>query len=110
MISRKAISATRRFALLRNKGGCCHICGGMIQVSEGWEVEHIIPFAMGGADDESNWAPAHTKCHKSKTAHDIPTIAKAKRIEMRHVGAKRSRNPIRGWKKFDGTAVKNPRA
>lgn len=111
MVSRKTISTKKRVALFAAHGGVCHICGGKINVGESWEVEHIIPIAMGGADDESNWRPAHIKCHRGKTVTDVAQIAKAKRREARHIGAKVSKTPMpygRGSKfkrKMDGTVV-----
>lgn len=111
MTKRKTISAKQRVALFQSRGGVCHICGGKINVGEAWDVEHIIPFAMGGADDESNWAPAHSKCHRTKTTDDVGKIAKAKRREARHLGVNVSRTPLPFGKKskfkrkMDGTIV-----
>jgi 5-methylcytosine-specific restriction endonuclease McrA len=110
-MKRKTVSTKARVALFQKHGGMCHICGGKINVGEGWELEHIIPFALGGEDEEHNWALAHTKCHKAKTKDDVATIAKAKRREARHIGAKKSKSPMpfgKGSKfkrKMDGTIV-----
>ena len=110
-MARKSISTKARVALFQKHGGVCHICGGKINVGEEWQVEHIIPFAMGGEDAEPNWAPAHTKCHKTKTKTDVADISKAKRREARHIGAKVSKTPLpfgkkSKWKrKMDGTVV-----
>ena len=112
MTNRKTISTKARVALFQKHGGVCHICGGKINVGEAWEVEHQIPFAMGGEDNESNWFPAHVKCHRSKTTDDVAKIAKAKRREANHLGAKKSKSPMpfgrgSGFKrKMDGTVVK----
>lgn len=79
---------------------------------EGWDVEHMIPLAMGGEDDPQNWAPAHRKCHRGKTSEDVSNIAKAKRREARHLGARISKSPLPGgrgtpWKrKINGQVVK----
>ena len=110
MTERGHISRTRRLALFRDQHGRCHLCSGFIKATERWELEHVIPLAMGGADDETNWALAHTKCHKSKTVRDLLELGRAKRREAKHLGAKRSRKEIPGWRRFDGTTVKNPRA
>jgi 5-methylcytosine-specific restriction enzyme A len=112
MVKRKTISTKQRVKVFSNHAGVCHICGGKINVGEAWEVEHVIPFAMGGADDESNWVPAHTKCHANKTKSDVANIAKAKRREIRHIGAKKTKTPLPFGKgsafkrKLDGTVVK----
>ena len=44
---------------------CCHYCG---KVGAD-EVDHIVPLAEGGADEEWNLAPIHREpCHRRKTA------------------------------------------
>jgi hypothetical protein len=77
-----------------------------------WDVSHEIPLEAGGLDDASNWLVAHRTCHHQHTAKvDAPLIAKVKRIHQRHIGAKKSRNPMPGgrgskWKKkMDGSVV-----
>ena len=109
---RKTISTKRRVELFKAHDGVCHICGLKIQAGEGWDVEHIIPLAMGGDDDEPNWAPAHRKCHSAKSRADFSNIARAKRREARHLGAKKSSNPLPGgrttpWKRtLDGRVIR----
>jgi 5-methylcytosine-specific restriction endonuclease McrA len=111
MAKRKTISVKARVTLFQKHDGVCHLCGGKINVGEAWEVEHIIPFAMGGADDESNWSPAHIKCHRAKTTEDVGNIARAKRREARHIGVKVSKSPLpfgrqsKFKKKMDGSIV-----
>lgn len=112
MTDRAHISRTRRLALFREQHGRCHLCGGFIQATQAWELEHVIPLAMGGADDETNWALAHTKCHRTKTVRDLLELGRARRREAKHFGAKRSRNPLPGGrndklkKRIDGTVVR----
>jgi 5-methylcytosine-specific restriction enzyme A len=113
-MTRQRLTTKQRVAVFEAAGGACHICGGLIWVGVQWDVEHVIPLALGGADDPSNWRPAHTTCHSSKThGQDVPSIAKAKRREARHLGAKApSRNPLPFGRKsglkrrMDGTIVK----
>lgn len=111
MTIRRHLSPTKRLAIFERAHGRCHLCGQKIQVGEKWEVEHPIPLAIGGADDESNMAPAHVKCHTGKSADDAGNIARAKRREAKHLGAYRSANPMPGskaskWKKpMNGPAV-----
>ena len=63
-------------------------------------------------DSDENLRPAHVDCHKDKTKGDVKAIAKAKRIESKHIGAKaKSRNPMPGskaskWKRtMDGRTI-----
>lgn len=95
MTTRRSLSTSARVRIFRDADGRCHICGQRITVSDRWDVEHVIPIAMGGADDDSNMAPSHMACHRAKTASDLGQIAKAKRQEARHLGVKK---PTR-WRK-----------
>lgn len=102
-----------RAEIFARHNGVCDICGGKIHVGERWENSHRIPLEAGGNDDESNWFPAHYKCHRKQTAEiDIPLVAKLTRIRHKNTGAKApSRNPIPGgrgseWKRtLDGRVV-----
>jgi 5-methylcytosine-specific restriction protein A len=107
MADRKRLSTKDRTRIFAAHGGLCAFCGGKIDgTRERWEVSHDIPLALGGADDATNWRPAHYRCHRDATAGtDIPAIAKAKRNEARHQGARAaSRRPMPGgrhspWKR-----------
>lgn len=112
MTDRKRLSTRDRVKVFEAGGGICHICGGKIAAGERWEVEHPIPLACGGADDATNWAPAHVKCHREKTNEDAGKIAKGKRVKAKHLGAYRSSSPMPGgrgspWKRtFGGRVVR----
>lgn len=110
MTARRSLTSKERLRLFALHHGLCHLCGGRIGVGEAWEVEHVIPLAMGGEDDDANRKPAHVKCHRAKTTDDAGNIAKAKRREAKHMGARpRPKRPLMGskasgWKqKIDGT-------
>ena len=97
-MKRKRFSVADKVAIFIRHKECCHICGGSV-VGKAWEVEHIIPLALGGADDESNWAPAHKACHAPKTVQDVADIARAKRRKARHLGIKKpTSRPLMGTK------------
>lgn len=108
---RRALTKGQRIDLLHLHSGRCHICGQTINLArEDMHVEHVIPLAMGGADDLTNMQPAHVGCHAEKTKIDVRAIAKAKRVAAKHNGTWRPpRNPVPGsratkWKKkLDGT-------
>lgn len=110
-MTRRRISTRERVAIFSASDGRCHICGARIMVGEAWDVEHVIPLAQGGDDAGDNLRPAHSKCHRGKSAQDATDTARAKRREARHIGAKVSRNPLpfgRGSnlkRKLNGTVV-----
>lgn len=77
---RRAMTKARAARIfLAHNGKCCN-CGQQIRQGDGWFVEHPIPLAQGGADDETNTAPAHTKCKPAKDATDAASKAKRDRI------------------------------
>ena len=102
MPKRRSLSSSGLVALFAAHGGICHLCETKIQVGEAWERSHPIPLELGGADDESNWRPAHKRCHRTHTSTvDIPNIARAKRRYAKHIGArKRSTFPGSRQSKF----------
>jgi 5-methylcytosine-specific restriction protein A len=91
---RKPLTAKQRVQLFFERKGECCICHGNISVKDKWIDEHIIPLAMGGTNDWSNRGCAHVACAKDKTKKDVGDIAKAKRIEARHIGAKQPKAKI----------------
>ena len=113
MLKRARLSTTERFALLQREKYRCHLYNGLIYVGQAWDVSHEIPLELGGADDDGNRRAAHRRpCHRDRTALvDLPAIAKAKRIQANHHGARVARYPMRGGrhdflkKKMDGTVV-----
>jgi 5-methylcytosine-specific restriction endonuclease McrA len=106
------MSTTRRARIFQKAKGICHICEQPIDgTREKWDAEHVIPIEISGDDTDGNLAPAHVRCHKSKTKKDAGDIAKCKRVHAKHTGAYRSRNKMRGGRddklkqKLNGTVV-----
>lgn len=91
---RRSRSKRARLEIFNAAQGKCHICGRKIQVTEQWEVEHIIPLAMGGEDAGSNLAPAHKSCHRQKTNEDLGNLARAKRRAAYHNHTRISKTPL----------------
>lgn len=88
-MKRRSLSTRERARLFTLHGGRCYLCGARIDdVREAWEVEHVLPLALGGDDSDDNRRPAHARCHKPKTAADVGAIRKADRRRARHTGAK----------------------
>lgn len=110
-MNRKTITPKRRAEIFRDSGGICHLCRRKIGPGEPWEVEHPKAIGLGGADDASNWRPAHVDCHAGKTRQDVKIMRKADRQMKAAFGVKKTRSQIPGgkaskWKRtMDGRTV-----
>lgn len=107
---RKPMPESRRLRIWEAHKGVCVLCGLKIDgVREKWIIEHPRALGLGGADDDSNAAPAHETCRRIKDKDDVSRIAKAKRQKAKHLGI-RNRSVMPGsrdskWKKpFNGPA------
>jgi RNA-directed DNA polymerase len=61
---------TRVSKLLKAQKGKCSHCGLTFKDGDIWEIDHIIPRALGGKDIDSNLQLLHRHCHDNKTASD----------------------------------------
>jgi 5-methylcytosine-specific restriction enzyme A len=109
---RRSWSTTVRKRVLKRFGNECQMCRREIDV-KGFDLDHHIPLAIGGEDVEENLRPLCTPCHRLKTKGDLSDVAKAKRREAAHLGAKApSRRPLPGgrgspWKRsVDGRVIR----
>jgi hypothetical protein len=82
----------------------------IVKILKAWDIEHVLPWSLTRDNSDENCMPAHERCHDVKTfSQDIPRIAKAVRLEARHMGFKVSQNPMLGSKRsrfkkrMDGT-------
>lgn|SRR5574341_116480 len=110
---RAEFPAKVRAAAFLRADGKCEICHAKIVGRA--EYDHIIPDGLGGTPDLDNCQVTCSKCHRLKTSsEDVPRIAKAKRQQRSHIGAKAKR-PFPGskassWKKrMDGTTERRER-
>lgn len=110
MTARRRIPTRERLDIFTRHDGRCYLCGEKLQVGDMWDVEHVLPLELGGdeAPGSENLKPAHRTCHRIKTTVDAWNLAKAKRRQSKHVGAFKSRRPLRNdrWKrKISGETV-----
>lgn len=48
--------------------GHCHLCGEKLKKSEPWQIDHLVPRAHDGPDDEWNLLPICGFCNRIKKA------------------------------------------
>lgn len=104
---------TVELRIWKTHGGRCHLCEQKIHGGrEAWDASHIKSIWDGGENRESNYAPAHNKCHDEHTRREATERADANQRAIKHLGIKtRKGPPMPGsrdskWKrKMDGTMV-----
>ncbi len=77
--------------LWKLQSGVCFLCEEGIKLeADQVEVDHIIPQADGGPDEEANWALMHEECNNKKRAQNLQ-LARAKmkfdKIKEKYGGA-----------------------
>ena len=90
-------------------GRRCYLTGRKIRPGDSWDCDHVVALCNGGQNRESNLAPALRDKHREKTAGDVATKSRDRKIAGRHAGVRKSKSLVYGWRKFDGTPVRNPR-
>lgn len=98
-MSRREFPTKVRVAAFKRANGACERCDAKLTVGK-FHYDHVIADAMGGEPTLSNCEVLCWVCHSEKTRErDVPNIAKAKRREARHIGAKaKSQRPMPGGK------------
>ena len=72
-------------SILARQGYECPECFDPISKFEKYEIDHIVPVALGGDDQLDNLRALHAACHrKVKTPADIKAISKANRQAKAH--------------------------
>ena len=66
----------RTASLLKKQKGKCAHCGLWFNEEDGIELDHIIPKAIGGRNEDKNWQLLHRHCHDKKTKNDLKLIRK----------------------------------
>jgi 5-methylcytosine-specific restriction protein A len=90
--------------------GKCEGCHAKLSVGK-YAYDHDNPDGLTGEPNLDNCRVLCLSCHSRKTRADVATIARAKRVQARHIGAHVSRTPLpcgkqSKWKKkMDGSVV-----
>lgn len=94
MTKRRTFSAKERLDHFLKANGCCGQCSLKITPGKRWDLDHMIPLSLGGSNDTTNLQVLCQACHTQKTKIDVTSNAKARRIQLRHLGATRSKRPL----------------
>lgn len=70
---RKAISKSRRFEVFKRDGFQCQYCGSAPPKAV-LHVDHIIPVAKGGTNDDGNLTTACSVCNGGKSARSLSSV------------------------------------
>jgi 5-methylcytosine-specific restriction enzyme A len=103
-MTRREFPARVKVAAYERSQGLCEVCTAPLLPGR-FDYDHRLPDGLGGPPTLENCVVACKACHGVKTTtQDVPTIARAKRIAAKHVGAKspRTRMPYR---RFNGEVV-----
>lgn len=91
---------------------CDHVqdgCGRPIRTGDAWCCDHIKALINGGQNRETNLHPLCEFCRTVKDRKDVKQKSAAYKRRGRHYGVRKSKQPIVGWRRFDGTPVRNPK-
>jgi hypothetical protein len=89
---RREFSKSVRVAAWERSNGQCEACTRKLFPGD-IHYDHRIPDALGGEPTLENCDVLCRSCHGLKTTKaDVPTIAKAKRIYAKHIGADKGRS------------------
>lgn len=68
MTDREGLART----LSQIQGGRCFICEQPLDLElQEWDIDHIIPRAKGGKDEQNNYAVVHRSCNRKKLDSDL---------------------------------------
>jgi hypothetical protein len=56
-----------RARILKRDSGLCQVCKRLGLITQGNEVDHILPKHLGGTDDDTNLQTICKPCHRAKT-------------------------------------------
>ena len=95
-MSRREFSGKTKRAAFQRANGHCEQCGIDLRCKP-VHFDHEIAADLGGSATLENCRTLCLQCHKQKTAqHDVPLIAKGRRIRERNIGIKRTSRPLPG--------------
>lgn len=91
VVDRRRPISKRRRDIFAKSGGCCHYCRAPLQLAGPWHIEHMLPRALGGADEIRNLVAACAPCNLAKSDRTAIEF-----VVMRHADYGVAAGPARG--------------
>lgn len=66
-VRRRKVNRHTRKRIVERDGLWCRLCGGDVERND-VHIDHIIPWSIGGSDDDENLQVTHSKCNIFKGA------------------------------------------
>ena len=84
-----AVNRRLRFEVLKRDGFRCQYCGLESREGAGLVVDHVIPVALGGADDANNLVACCRECNSGKSSTKLPdaTVERVTAAAVEHAEA-----------------------
>jgi len=96
---RPSMSKARRLRLFTRDSGICDICKQKVHAGEAYELDHIIPWALGFDDSDENLRLVHKTCHRTdKTGQQARRLVKGGSIPSRPFQKTKTTWPKRPFK------------
>jgi len=99
MPKRKLLSITNRSKIFKAQNKCCGICSDKITIGN-FELDHIIPHAYGGPDEDINLICLCPNCHRLKTMNFDPIVKRFIKYEANAFSRGRALDLIRSICQF----------
>lgn len=107
---RKALTDKNKLDIVLRQRHCPE-CSDKLGALKDLRFDHIIPLALGGTNELSNFQAMHENCHLVKTRQDVKNIAKTNRLRKKRLGEPAPRRraiPSRPFPKRKKNAVRTP--
>lgn len=93
----------------RAGGKCQGLCARPFDRCKSLHIDHIRALILGGENRETNLQLLCEWCHANKTRADVALKSHSYKRRATHAGIKRRKVMIRGWRRFSGEPVRNPK-
>jgi hypothetical protein len=78
------IRQEKRLAIYLRDGCACAWCGSSVEQGAQLTLDHLVPHAKGGSNDETNLVTACQRCNSSRGMRSLPKFAAAVAAYVNH--------------------------